>query len=188
MILSLPNTSSLLDRKDLRRLAARHSTARHRRGRGSAVPLLDSLEHTGLHRQSPTNEVFWRDRQVPEERYRRIPAACRRPRWEPRPHGPTDSPARPDGRTCQSLARPLGVHSGTSYETCSGSSGTGQRSLCSFEPLLRLAAEVPQVSAAGAPQPPVVGPNRATASPDRLAEERVGSQRLSPHTTLGSQD
>ena len=29
---------------------------------------------------------------TPEERYRRIAAACRRPRWEPRPHWPTDSP------------------------------------------------------------------------------------------------
>ncbi|MCY2931612.1 MAG: DDE-type integrase/transposase/recombinase [Planctomycetota bacterium] len=29
---------------------------------------------------------------TPEERYRRIPAACRRPRWEPRPHWPATSP------------------------------------------------------------------------------------------------
>ncbi len=28
---------------------------------------------------------------TPDERYRRIPAACRRPRWEPRPHWPADS-------------------------------------------------------------------------------------------------
>ena len=34
---------------------------------------------------------------TPEERYRRIPAACRRPRFEPRPHWPV-------GSGCASLA------------------------------------------------------------------------------------
>jgi hypothetical protein len=29
---------------------------------------------------------------TPEERYRRVPAACRRPRLEPRPRWPADSP------------------------------------------------------------------------------------------------
>ena len=29
---------------------------------------------------------------TPDERYRRVASACRRPRWEPRPHWPSDSP------------------------------------------------------------------------------------------------
>ena len=32
------------------------------------------------------------DGRTPDERYRRIPAACRRPRFEPRPHWPGSSP------------------------------------------------------------------------------------------------
>jgi hypothetical protein len=34
----------------------------------------------------------WLGGRTPEERYRRIPAACRRPRFEPRPRWPSDSP------------------------------------------------------------------------------------------------
>jgi len=34
----------------------------------------------------------WLGGRTPEERYRRIPAACRRPRWEPRQRWPADSP------------------------------------------------------------------------------------------------
>jgi len=33
----------------------------------------------------------WLGGRTPEERYRHIPAACRRPRFEPRPRWPTDS-------------------------------------------------------------------------------------------------
>jgi len=34
----------------------------------------------------------WLVGRTPDERYRRIPSACRRPRWEPRSHWPADSP------------------------------------------------------------------------------------------------
>jgi transposase InsO family protein len=41
---------------------------------------------------------------TPEERYRRIPAACRRPRFEPRPLWPVASPGR--HAVCHTLGRP----------------------------------------------------------------------------------
>ena len=56
----------------------------HRKMRDEVIAILD-----WYNARRPQTALGGR---TPDERYRRVASACRRPRWEPRPHWPADAP------------------------------------------------------------------------------------------------